>query len=141
MAIANVEGHEPGIYRTVGQLERLELVRRGDVRGELQAAALEEQPWIGEAAAIISICADFARPARDFAEQPPFGRRGSRYVYIEAGAAAQNIQLKAVAEGLGCVLVAGFKDEATAEVLRLASPLAPILHICVGWPKVNLGGG
>jgi len=51
------------------------------------------------------------------------------------------MQLKAVAEGLGYVLVAGFKDEATAEVLRLASPLAPILRICVGWPKANLGDG
>lgn len=56
-------------------------------------------------------------------------------MHTEAGAAAQTISLQAVAEGLGCVLVAGFKDEATAGVLNLEPPLAPVLHMCFGWPS------
>ena len=69
-----------------------------------------------------------------FSEQPPLGTRGLRYAYIEAGATSQNIHLQATAEGLGCVLVAGFKDEATADVLELEAPTAPVLHMCFGWP-------
>ena len=107
---------------------------RRDLRRELQSAALEEQPWIGGAAGIITICADFVAASHAFAKQPPLGTRGLRYLYIEAGAAAQNVQLQAASEGLACVLVAGFRDEATAQILGLEAPIAPVLHLCFGWP-------
>ena len=61
-------------------------------------------------------------------------RRGLRYLYIESGAAAQNVQLQAASEGLACVLVAGFRDETTAQILGLEAPIAPVLHLCFGWP-------
>ena len=59
-----------------------------------------------------------------------------RYAWIEAGAAAQNIQLQATAEGLGSVLVAGFRDEATAAALALETPIMPLIHLCFGWPAM-----
>src|SRR5690606_34012618 len=90
--------------------------------------------WMMDAACIIIICADMATPGQVFADQKPFGSRGSRYVYLEAGAAAQNLQLQAVAEGLGSVCVGGFDDEATADVLGLRAPFAPIVQLCVGYP-------
>lgn len=127
-------GRAPGIYSIDPDNADATLIRTGDARQALQDAALEEQPWIGSAAGIISICADFAAAATAFAKQPPYGGRGERYVYIEAGAAAQNVQLQAVAEGLACVLVAGFRDEATADILGLQAPVAPVLHLCFGWP-------
>ena len=133
----NIENLEPGVHKVAGDCKTLSPVIQGDLRHELQDAALEEQPWIGQAAGIITVCADFAAPCRAFAEQPPYGTRGVRYVYIEAGAAAQNIQLMAVAEGLACVLVAGFEDEATSKLLGLEAPFAPILHICFGWPSLG----
>ena len=78
--------------------------------------------------------ADLAAAARAFAEQPPYGMRGVRYAYIEVGAAAQTVQLQAVAEGLGSVLVGGFRDEATAQALSLPAPVTPVALMCLGWP-------
>lgn len=134
----HIEDLQAGVYSVDKDVQRLTLTVQRDVRPELQNAALEDQPWIGAAAGIISICADFIAPSNVFADQPPFGTRGSRYVYVEAGAAAQNVQLQAVAEGIGCVLVAGFKDEATAEALGVTAPIAPVLHLCLGWPAHTL---
>ena len=134
VTIGNVEGMTDGVYMANSDAKSLTQVMDHDVRGELERAALDDQPWIGRAAGIITICADLASPTRAFADQPPFGARGLRYVYIEAGAAAQNVHLQAVSEGLGCVLVAGFRDEETADVLNIKAPIAPILHLCFGWP-------
>lgn len=124
----------PGVYRATAGEDDLALHMAADVRGDLERAALEEQPWIGAAAGIITIAADLVAATTAFADQPPYGARGNRYVHIEAGAVAQNIALQAAEEGLACVLVAGFKDEATADVLALQPPIAPILHMCFGWP-------
>lgn len=129
-----IEGVEPGVYAIAADAQEMSLHIKQDVRAELETAALEEQPWIGNSAGIITICADMVAATSAFAEQPPYGTRGLRYVHIEAGAAAQNVCLQAAAEGIACVLVAGFKDEATAGVLKLAAPIAPVLHICFGWP-------
>ena len=134
MAAGNIEDRQTGVYAVDREAGGLTLVIERDVRPELEAAALEEQPWIGEAAGIITICADFIAPSQAFADQPPFGARGSRYVYMEAGTAAQNVHLQAVAEGLGCVLVAGFRDEATAAIFGLEAPISPVMHLCFGWP-------
>ena len=132
VTIGNVEGKAGGVYMANADAKGLTQIMDHDVRGELERAALDDQPWIGRAAGIITICADLASPTRAFADQPPFGARGLRYVYIEAGAAAQNVHLQAVSEGLGCVLVAGFRDEETADVLNIKAPIAPILHLCFG---------
>ena len=133
----NIEEHQAGVYSVDRDTNNLSLVIQRDVRAELEAAAIEDQPWIYAAAGIITICADIISPSRAFADQPPYGLRGLRYVYIEAGAAAQNVHLQAVAEGLGCVLVGGFFDEATAAVLELEAPISPVMHLCFGWPVNN----
>ncbi len=130
-----IEGVEPGVYAVAPGFQELSTHVDRDVRAELEAAALEDQPWIGGAAGIITVCADMVAATSAFAEQPPYGTRGQRYVHIEAGAAAQNVYLQAAAEGIACVLVAGFQDEATAAVLRLEVPVAPVLHMCFGWPE------
>lgn len=132
-----IEGLAPGMHAVARDGTSLTLIAEGDIRPALQSAALEEQPWLGRAAVIVSVCANFAAASQAFAEQPPYGARGARYIYIEAGAAAQNLQLMATAEGLGCVLVAGFQDEATAAALELSAPIAPVLHLCLGWPAAE----
>ena len=137
VSIGRVDEVEPGLYAVDDGSQDLRLHKGEDVRSELQAAALEDQPWIGSAAAIVTVCADLVAATTAFAEQPPYGTRGRRYVHIEAGAAAQNIYLQAAAEDLACVLVAGFHDEATAAALGLAAPLAPVLHMCIGRPAAG----
>lgn len=125
------------IYLVSSDASSLSLHVEREVRFDLQRAALEDQPWISAAACIVSICADMVAASKAFLDQPPYGLRGRRYAYIEAGAAAQNIQLLSISENLGSVLVAGFRDEATAGALQLPSSVEPILHLCIGWPAPN----
>ncbi len=131
---SNIEETASGFYSVAPETDELILIHEKDIRNDLEKAAIGDQPWIAEAPLVLSICADFIAPCKDFADQPPYGQRGSRYVYIEAGAVAQNIQLQAAEEGIGSVLVAGLQDEVTATVLGLEEPFAPVLHLCVGWP-------
>ena len=137
LTAGNIEGRETGVYELAQDTEELALRKDDDVRQALQEATLEDQPWVGRSAGVITVCADFAAAAEAFAEQPPLGERGARYVYVEAGAAAQNVQLQAVAEGVGCVLVAGFRDAAVANILGLESGIDPVLHLCFGWPSAG----
>lgn len=131
----NVSGLPAGFYVVDPDDGQLAFQHEKDIRADLQTAAVDDQSWIGEAACIITICADFVTACRSFADQEPYGQRGARYVYIEAGAAAQNMLLQAADDALAAVLVAGFRDEATSDVLGLAEHLAPVLHICVGPSK------
>ncbi|MEJ2626404.1 MAG: SagB/ThcOx family dehydrogenase [Pseudolabrys sp.] len=107
---------------------------RSGVAPALKQAALDDLPCMTDAACIVAICADMVTPSRAFADQKPYGTRGARYVSMEAGAAAQNLQLQATAEGLGGVWVAGFDDEAVAAALGLEAPLTPLIFLCVGQP-------
>lgn len=123
-----------GVYRVSGDTLNLTPHIERDVRERLQEAALDDQPWIAQAPLIITLCADMVAASTAFANQPPYGTRGRRYAYIEAGAAAQNVQLQAGAEGLASVLVAGFRDEATADILGLPAAAEALIHMCIGWP-------
>jgi SagB-type dehydrogenase family enzyme len=132
LTAGRVSGLAPGLYQCGAGDGGLALCRSGDLREQLQAAALEEQPWIGAAAFVLSICGDAAAATARFAGQMPYGQRGLRYMQLEAGAVAQNLMLQGAQEGLGSVLVAGFRDEETAAALQLPPPVAPIAHICFG---------
>ena len=129
-----VDGLDSGLYAVEPAGLALAKLNDEDLRPALRQAAIGDPDWITDAACIVAIAADMTGPARHFADQPPYGTRGARYVHMEAGAAAQNLQLQAVAEGLGAVLVGGFHDEATANILGLEAPLAPLMLLCVGVP-------
>jgi len=127
-----VTGLAGGLYAVDAETSEFQIKHQRDIRPTLEDSAIGKQTWIGNAAAIITICADFIAPCEEFSNQPPYGRRGERYVYIEAGAAAQNIQLQATCDDIASVVVAGFNDESTALALGLSAPLAPVLHVCLG---------
>lgn len=121
---------ETGLYVYEPRTHALSVTGHGDLRDDLYHAALEDQPWIRACPALIVIAADLKEAETEFAHPPPAGKRGRRYVYIEAGAAAQNIALRAVEMGLGCVLVGGFDDD---EVKRcLGIDLDPVVMMPVG---------
>lgn len=132
VTVGAVEGLDNGLYDVDRNSQALRVLGDGDSRPELSKAALGDQPWMDSAACIVTLCADIDAVARHFADQPPQGERGLRYVYIEAGAAAQNALLCATAIGLGGVLVAGFDDQTTRQILNLEAPLSPLLHLCFG---------
>lgn len=116
-----------GIYRYQPEHHRLIRVIARDNRAELAAAALR-QHWIADAAAIVVIAANYPRTTAKY------GRRGERYVHIEAGQTAENVCLQAVALGLGTTVVGAFSDSEVKRLLGL-SEAEPLVLIPVGKPR------
>jgi len=117
-----------GVYRYVPNGHILEVVAPGqDVRARLAAAALDQE-WIADAAVVVVITAVFART------EARYGDRSARYVHLEAGHAAQNLLLQAVALELGAVPVGAFRDAEVQEVLGVPSDHEPLYLIPVGHP-------
>lgn len=116
VVVNKVEGLEPGLYhyRVAGpdMLERpiaegshsLELLRAGDLRAEISAAAMD-QGLCGKAGATFVYTAVFARSEWKFRE------RSFRYFYLDAGHMAAQVSLAAVAQGLGSCQIAAFYDK------------------------------
>lgn len=96
-----------------------------DIRTALTSAGWG-QNFIEEAPVTLVFAADFARTTRRY------GERGIRYVYMEAGHAAQNVHLQAESLGLGSVAVGAFDDDSVSKVLSLPDHLAPIYMVVVG---------
>ncbi len=98
------------------------------MRGGLAQASFG-QGFVEKAAADIIICAEYSRVTAKY------GSRGERYVHIEAGHAAQNIHLQAVALGLGSVPVGAFDDKAVKKVCLLPEEYEPLYIVPVGYAK------
>ncbi|MFA5293846.1 MAG: DJ-1/PfpI family protein [Phycisphaerae bacterium] len=60
--------------------------------------------------------------------------RGERFICLEAGRIAQNLQLQAVSLGLGSMPIGSFDSRTVARVCRLTEDLEPVYMICVGSP-------
>lgn len=97
-----------------------------DLRAELAAAAWG-QKFVEAAPLTLVFAAEFGRTTGHY------GKRGIRYVYMEAGHAAQNVHLQAEALGLGSVAVGAFDDSSVGKVLSLAEHLEPIYMVAVGY--------
>jgi SagB-type dehydrogenase family enzyme len=100
----------------------------GDLRGKLSAAALH-QPWVEKAPAVFVFAGVFERTEKKY------GERGGRYVWMEAGHAAENLLLQATAMELGAVPVGAFRDEQVAAALNLPAKHRPLYVIPVGYPS------
>jgi len=115
-----------GVYQYVPKGHSLRTIKEGDARGDLYKAALR-QSSVRDAPLVIVIAADYSRTAGKY------GGRSERYVHMEAGHAAQNIHLQAVALGLGSVPIGAFSDDTVSDVLLLPDKLAPLYIIPVGY--------
>jgi SagB-type dehydrogenase family enzyme len=111
-------------YRPVGH--ELDLTVEEDVRGQLRRACLDQE-WVEEAPVSIVVAGVYERTGK------VYGQRASRYVHMEAGHAAQNVHLQAVALGLGSVPVGAFRDEQVHKVLSLPDDHQPLYVIPVGY--------
>lgn len=121
----DVDGLAGGIYRYQAAGHTLRRIRDGDLRGNLSECALK-QTQITDAAAGIVFAAVFNRTTAKY------GERGDRYVYIEAGHAAQNVYLQAEASGLGVCAVGAFYEQEVSELLALPDDETPIYILTVG---------
>ncbi|MDH4234685.1 MAG: SagB/ThcOx family dehydrogenase [Gallionella sp.] len=125
LVACDVGGLAAGVYRYRPESHRLEAVSVGDLRVPLAAAAVD-QKWISRAAMVVGFAAVFERTTARY------GKRGERYVHMEAGHAAQNLLLQAAALGLGATPVGAFNDAAVARLLRLPAGEAPLYLVPVG---------
>ena len=116
-----------GLYHYIPEGHKLENLSDRDLRGDLADAALG-QGSVASSALDIVICAVYERVTSKY------GQRGVRYVHIEAGHAAQNIHLQAVALGLGSVPIGAFSDEGVQKTLGLPKDHEPLYIIPVGFP-------
>jgi SagB-type dehydrogenase family enzyme len=125
---ARVEGLAAGVYRYDPAGHGLVAVA-GQNRGAELARAAYGQDWLSEAPVILVLTGFEHRTTRKY------GRRGERYVLLEAGHAAQNALLQAVALGLGATVVGAFDDERVGKVLGLEAEERPLYLIPVGRPR------
>jgi SagB-type dehydrogenase family enzyme len=114
-----------GVYHYQPAGHRLERTLSGDRRRAWGDAAVSQGP-VYHAPATFLIAGVMART------RAKYGERAERYVYLEAGHAAQNLLLQATALGLGAVPIGAFYDEQLAQAAGLPADETPLYLICVG---------
>jgi SagB-type dehydrogenase family enzyme len=117
-----------GAYHYLPQKQALKLVTESDLRADLWEAGLR-QDALRQAPAVFVITAVYERT------EAKYGDRAGRYVQMEAGHAAQNLLLQAVALDLGAVSIGAFYDERVADALGLPPDHRPLYLIPVGHPR------
>ncbi|MEW6045077.1 MAG: SagB/ThcOx family dehydrogenase [Bacillota bacterium] len=123
-----VTGIPAGSYRYRPASHALEPLRSGDIRAQLARAALAQE-FVAAASATLVVAAVPERTTERY------GRRGVRYVFMEAGHACQNVYLQAEALGLGTVAVGAFDDEAVRRILGI--PEEPLYILPIGRPATG----
>lgn len=103
----------------------LKLCINGDVRNSLSVAALK-QPFLNFAPGAVIITAVFDRTAKRY------GENGEKFVFLEAGHAAQNFCLQAEALEMGAVPVGAFDERLMVELMALPVNEKPIYILPFG---------
>jgi SagB-type dehydrogenase family enzyme len=114
-----------GFFHYVPRNHQLIRISDWNLIDDLASAALGQE-CIRKSPAIVVITAVYERIERKY------GRRGERYVKIEAGHAAQSIHLQAVSLGLGSVPAGAFNDDQVRKVLNLPVKHEPLYLIPLG---------
>jgi len=128
LAVHRVTDLDPGLYHYLPESHALERIRRGDLRDDLVSGCLG-QSFVGRANVMFIMTAVFDRTTRRY------GKRGERYIHMEAGHISQNLYLQATSLGLGSVAVGAFRDEDLNHLLDLDSPEETCLYLhAVGVP-------
>ena len=127
VVVGDVTGLEPGVYRYDPASHGLRGVLEGDVRKPLSKAALS-QKWVRGGAIVLVFSAVYERTTAKY------GQRGTRYVHMEAGHAAQNVYLQSAALGLGTVVVGAFRDSRVKKLLQMQDHEQPLSLMPVGHP-------
>ena len=115
-----------GLFRYLPAKHSLEKLTGQDLRAALASAAWGQE-FIEAAPLTLVFAAQFGRTTKRY------GQRGIRYVYMEAGHAAENVHLQAEAMGLGSVAVGAFDDASVSKVLSLPDYLEPIYMVVAGY--------
>ena len=127
VAVGKVGAIPVGIYHYLTRHHALAPIAVWLSRENLVEAA-RGQDWIATAPAVVCIAAVFERTS------VKYGQRGRGYVYMEAGHAAENLMLQAVALGLATTMVGAFDDDEVKRLLHLGRGEIPLCLVPVGAP-------
>lgn len=125
IVIGNVNELDQGIYKYKPKEHELIMISKGDKRDKLATVALG-QSWVRDGAIVLVLAAQYSRTTNKY------GERGKRYVYMEAGHAAQNVYLQAIVLNLGTVVVGAFDDEEVKKIVQMPQEEQPLYLMPVG---------
>ncbi|MGD1147016.1 MAG: SagB/ThcOx family dehydrogenase [Thermoanaerobaculaceae bacterium] len=125
LVAGDVAGLPAGLYRYYGVQHVLERIADGDKRPEL--AQISKFQGIDRAPAIIVITGVEARTAKFF----PNETVARQHIAMEAGSASQNLELEAVALGLGTGVVADWDEQKLLQALHTPPGEAPFVVLVV----------
>lgn len=108
----HMEDMKDGLYHYNPSQHHLKLLRPGDSTSTIGSAMVQPH-LVAHASLILFITALFERSCFKY------GNRGYRFVMLEAGHVAQNINLVAIALGLSTVNLGGYFDREIDDFLRL----------------------
>jgi SagB-type dehydrogenase family enzyme len=117
-----VAGLRGGVYHYVPLGHRLEVIRPDPLPGHLSSEIFLGQPYLVNAAAIVVITAVVERSLWKYED------RGYRYILLEAGHVAQNLNLCAEGLGLSSLNLGGFFDEDLMGLLKLDAEREIVLY-------------
>ncbi len=124
--VHRVEGLERGLYHFAVQPHALELLRAGDLRGQIVRHGLMQE-FLGEANVVLVLTAIFQRLRWRYQE------RAYRYALLEAGHLGQNVYLAAKSMGMGACAVGAFLDDGVNAMLEVdGQKEAAIYMLAVG---------
>jgi len=104
LVVHRVESLKPGLYHYAVRNHTLELLRAGDLRGEIVRHGLMQE-FLGQANLVLVFTAIFQRLRWKYQE------RTYRYALLEAGHLGQNVYLAAASMGMGACAVGAFLDD------------------------------
>jgi len=121
-----------GLFRYKPQKHVLDQMNEQDMRGELSKAAATQlnAKAIQNAPLTIVLTADNERALK----ASPLLENAARFVHLEAGHAAQNLLLQAVALGLGTCTITSFNVGAVYGTLKIPLGHRPIYLLPIGVP-------
>jgi SagB-type dehydrogenase family enzyme len=110
----HVPGIAAGLYHFSPPDQALRQLRAGDLSIDIAQSFVEFQTHLAyDASLIVMVTAMFQRSTFKY------GARGYRFIFLEAGHVAQNINLACTALGLGCFNIGGFYDQAVDRFLGI----------------------
>jgi len=122
---SRVEGLPAGLYRYLPESHELVLLKPGLTSADLVAQGAKQE-WIKQAPAVFMLTGVAERANRKKTS------KGERFVWVEAGLAAENFFLQAASLGMGSTYVGGFDDEGMKKFLALPAGEEPLAVLPVG---------
>lgn len=125
VVISHVDNLTSGVYNYRPVNHELKMRRQGNIENPLCKAALG-QSSIRKAPAVLAVCGVYERTTKKY------GRRGIRYVHMEAGHAAENVYLQASALQVKTLAIGAFHDSKVENLLGLDPSEKPLYLMPVG---------